>query len=380
MPGRKVKIFLGINFSVLFLSLAFNTVSAHPFNYSAINTKLDARGQQINLDVELPKRISDNPSDTANVQHFEQYFKNNLSVINGGKACSFKLESFKSPSENNTLFRGVFICDSTVGRVEDLKIHTSLFSDYFQNFDHFVTFSANNAKWYLLFTRDHQDYPANVKAELTSDNWLAVQSSLPGEPTPPSSVKRFFSVAGQFIFMGMKHIWTGYDHILFLISIILLLRSIKKILLLVSSFTIAHSITLILAGLKIVTISPRIVEPLIALSITYMAVRNIMILRQKKEVTDISERWLTTAFFGLIHGLGFASALVDANIPKQFFVPSLIFFNVGVELGQLSILAVLVPLLLKSDKLSQRRMILLVISIIIASLSTVWFFQRLLRI
>lgn len=122
----------------------------------------------------------------------------------------------------------------------------------------------------------------------------------------------------QFIELGIKHIWTGYDHILFLLSVILLMRIPKKILLLVTSFTIAHSLTLLLAGFHVLEIPSDVVEPLIAFSIVYTAFRNVAILR-KKEKEVLVHGWFTTFGFGLIHGLGFASILNETYSSPPFF-------------------------------------------------------------
>jgi hypothetical protein len=152
---------------------------------------------------------------------------------------------------------------------------------------------------------------------------------------------------------------------LFLLMVVLLVRRVKKILLLVSAFTVAHSVTLVLAALQILTLSPRVVEPLIALSIAYMAARNVMSLwKRAYGQTDArgAERLGVTAGFGLVHGLGFAGALAEVQIPQNFFVPAILWFNLGVEVGQLGILLVLVPLLWWIDRLKHRRGILLGIS------------------
>jgi hypothetical protein len=190
------------------------------------------------------------------------------------------------------------------------------------------------------------------------------------------SPQHFLSVTGEYLFMGMLHIWTGYDHILFLLSVILLLRSFKKIFLLVTSFTIAHSITLILVSYYFVFIPPIFVEPLIALSIVYVAGRNIWLIKKKEEASNIGERWVSTFFFGLIHGLGFAGALLATDIPQEFFLPSLVVFNVGIEVGQFSILAVAIPLLFWLDKQVYARKVLTIFSAVICVLAVFWVVER----
>lgn len=156
----------------------------------------------------------------------------------------------------------------------------------------------------------------------------------------------------QYVVDGVWHIWIGYDHILFLLALLLpavLVRcdgrwqgagtfpdAVKEVLKVVTAFTLAHSITLSLAALEIVSLPSRLVESAIAASVIVAAVNN---LRGSIE----SRRWVMAFGFGLIHGFGFASVLADLGLPKGALVLSLVGFNVGVELGQLAIVAVFLP-------------------------------------
>lgn len=138
---------------------------------------------------------------------------------------------------------------------------------------------------------------------------------------------------GLYLRLGFTHILPeGTDHILFVLGLFFLSLRIRPLLLQVTSFTLAHSLTLGLSLFGVLSLSPRIVEPLIALSIVYVAIENIL--------TDQFKPWrIAVVFsFGLLHGLGFAGALRDMNIPRADFLSALISFNVGVELGQLSVI------------------------------------------
>jgi hydrogenase/urease accessory protein HupE len=354
---RKLFVSSAILFIATFTTLS-NQAQAHPFNYGAIKTRLTAQGSQVVLHTEAPQNIKFvNEDEDAYQQRAQDYFSDNLRITYNKTPCKFTLNSFGNPS-NQTIFDGTYTCSSSINSFKNLKIHGELFNDYFGSAEHFVTLTIGEQQQHLIFNQSHTDYPKNVK------------------PIPQTAFGRFLAAAKQFVWMGMLHIWTGYDHILFLISVILLLRSVKKILIIVTTFTIAHTITLILAGLGIITISPRIVEPLIALTIIYMALRNIQLLYKKEKIKNITERQATTGSFGLIHGLGFAGALLATQIPKEFFVPSLLFFNIGVELGQLCLLLLIVPLLFWSDKLPRHRLILMLVSFAIVLLSTFWFIER----
>jgi HupE/UreJ protein len=142
-------------------------------------------------------------------------------------------------------------------------------------------------------------------------------------------------IVRQYLALGYLHILPrGLDHILFVIGLFLLSVRLKPILLQVTTFTIAHSITLALTMYGIVSAPPRVVEPLIALSIAYVAVENL--------VTDKLKPWrLALVFsFGLLHGMGFAGVLRELGLPRSQFLPALVSFNAGVEGGQLTVIAV----------------------------------------
>ena len=139
--------------------------------------------------------------------------------------------------------------------------------------------------------------------------------------------------ASSFILLGIDHIFAGYDHILFLVSLLMLSGAgISYLLKVVTAFTIAHSITLTLAVLDIVTLPSQLVESAIALTIVYVAAENFW----RK---DPRGRWVFTFGFGLIHGLGFASALKEIGLPHSNLAVSLASFNIGVEMGQLAIVS-----------------------------------------
>ena len=149
------------------------------------------------------------------------------------------------------------------------------------------------------------------------------------------NTSRWSQLAG-FFRLGVEHIFLGYDHILFLLSLIVVckFRDLVKI---VTAFTVAHTITLILATLAYVQLPGRLVETAIAATIVYVALENFWI-------REGGRRWMLTFVFGLIHGFGFAGVLRELGLPKLGLVRSLLAFNVGVEVGQLAIVLLLFPL------------------------------------
>ena len=151
-------------------------------------------------------------------------------------------------------------------------------------------------------------------------------------------------VATSYGPFGFTHIWEGWDHLLFLTALMLLVRSVRQILWAVTSFTIAHSITLALAVLQIVHVPSGLVETMIALSIVFVAAEAMRSGTGVKTLA-IERPWLVSFAFGLLHGLGFAGALTDAGLPPDAIGPALVFFNLGVEAGQIVFVLALLALL-----------------------------------
>ncbi len=160
--------------------------------------------------------------------------------------------------------------------------------------------------------------------------------SLGGAPAAPGKAT---ATTVSFIGQGIVHIFTGYDHVLFLVTLMLVVHSWKHLAVIVTSFTAAHSLTLAVATLGLVTLPSRIVEPLIALTVLVVAVDAAL-------RPEARARALVAFGFGLVHGLGLSSALRDLGLSGRALVPALFGFNVGVEIGQLCIVAPLFWLVL----------------------------------
>ncbi len=138
----------------------------------------------------------------------------------------------------------------------------------------------------------------------------------------------------SFVFLGLEHILTGYDHLLFVLSLIALGGGLRYLLKVVTAFTLAHSVTLALTTLGIIALPGRIIESGIALSIAYVAAENIF--SRNKSGLERS-RWIITFVFGLLHGMGFAGLLGEMNLSTSSLPVALVGFNLGVELGQLAV-------------------------------------------
>ncbi|AVP98095.1 hypothetical protein C7S18_13200 [Ahniella affigens] len=146
---------------------------------------------------------------------------------------------------------------------------------------------------------------------------------------------------------GIEHILTGLDHMAFLLGLVLLPLTWRRMLLMITAFTVGHSISLALALLAGISMSPAVVEPLIALSVVYVALDNLI-------SKQAGNRWWLCLPFGLIHGFGFAGALGAIQASGQTLLLSLLNFNLGIETGQLGLVAVLLPLLALLRRVDQR--------------------------
>ena len=140
--------------------------------------------------------------------------------------------------------------------------------------------------------------------------------------------------------LGIHHILSGYDHLLFLLALLLPGGGLLSLLKIITAFTIAHSVTLSLAVLQVVTLPDRLIEAVFALSIMFVAAENLFL------DPTVSRRWVVSFCFGLVHGFGFSSALRELRLPAHHLLLSLFGFNLGVEVGQALVVTACLPLLL----------------------------------
>ncbi|MBC7412824.1 MAG: HupE/UreJ family protein [Bacteroidia bacterium] len=181
------------------------------------------------------------------------------------------------------------------------------------------------------------------------------------------------NVVWYYLKLGYQHILPlGLDHILFVVGLCMLNANIKTLFWQASAFTVAHTITLILSMKNIITAPPAIVEPIIALSIVFIAIENIVF----NKLNPL--RIVIIFLFGLIHGLGFASALNEMGLPRDAFYTSLLSFNIGVELGQFTIILLVYWLLIKwfQQKEYYRKFITIPISLVISAIALYWAVER----
>ena len=232
------------------------------------------------------------------------------------------------------------------------------------------------ATFQFAYDRVVDEYPMTVArgAGAPVTRWLQPSQLSPALDIADLVPLTPLQVAVQYLGLGYTHILPkGLDHILFVLGLFLLSTKLRPLLLQVTAFTVAHTITLALTVYGVFSLAPTIVEPLIALSIAYVAVENL--------VTAELKPWrIVLVFaFGLLHGMGFAGVLADLGLPRGDFVTALVTFNVGVEAGQLSVIAAaFAAVAAVRDRPWYRGRIVVPLSLGIAGVGLFWTVQRVL--
>jgi hypothetical protein len=271
-----------------------------------------------------------------------------LQVRSATGPCAGALEGASIAEEDGVTIRATYRC----GRgAQGLSIHAGFLGSLSVGHRHLASLAAGG----------HEPARA-VLYESRPD--LAAAASQPGVQAGIAAL------AWSLFLLGIEHILTGYDHLLFLLGLVLVGGRLRALLITVTAFTLAHSLTLALAALGAWTPSPALVEPAIALSIAYVGIENWF-------VRDAGRRWLITFPFGLIHGFGFAGALGEISLPSGQVPLALAAFNLGVEAGQLAVLAAVLPAVLwlgRREWFAQGGM--KAASAAIATAGLIWFVSR----
>lgn len=274
-----------------------------------------------------------------------------LKVTGDDVACPGELEEANLAEDDGVTLKAIYRCPAAPHTVH---VDVGVISDLPMGHRHLAHYSGKTG-------------PSDAVISVRNRSF-AIETT-PGQATsePPKA-----SYRGKLSFfpMGIEHILTGYDHLVFLLGLVIVGGRWRSLLMVVTAFTLAHSITLALAALGVWAPSPRIVEPAIALSIAYVGVENFF-------VKNAEKRWRITFPFGLIHGFGFAGALHEVAMPKADVPYALVLFNVGVEAGQLAVLALVLPLiyvLRKREAFREQGVKFISGAIVVAGV--VWFVSR----
>lgn len=278
-----------------------------------------------------------------------------VEVKTNGAPCRAVLTDAALTEQDGLLVEGRWDCP-TADKAFDVDL--ALLDDLAHGHRHVARAVSGAATHDEVLFRDHRSF--SIAPDANAGNDAAAAEPMTTHETG----------AWAFFKMGIEHILTGYDHLVFLLGLVLARARVRSLLTIVTAFTLAHSITLAIAVLGVWSPSSRIVEPAIALSIAYVGIENFF-------VKDATKRWRITFPFGLIHGFGFAGALQEINLPKSSIPTALVSFNLGVEAGQLAVMALILPLIvfLREKSWFEARAVK-VVSGAVALAGGIWFVSR----
>ena len=324
--------------SFIFLLVQLQIGFAHPPGLSSadlmlkpdkIDVKITFAIQDIEAFVPMDKdqdaEVTDDELGAA-TQHIVRFVANEIIILSDGKEVKANgSNTVRFDKQNNSTIELQYPANP----LSSIGIQSKLLAKLPPDHKQYIT------------VKDSEGRELGKKMLTQTANTLAI--SLNDTAKPAEAANHSTSTFIDFLKLGVEHILTGYDHLLFLFSLLVITRSFWPAIKIITFFTIAHSITLALAGMNIVDIPSSIVEPLIAATIVYVGLENII---RKNNVTT-NQRCVLTFFFGLIHGFGFAGVLREmgiSSIESGILVP-LFSFNLGVELGQISVAAVVLPII-----------------------------------
>ncbi len=293
----------------------------------------------------------------------EQRLLGRVYVHAGGADCAPVLTDAALTEQDGLFVQGRFDCPSAR---DGFAVDAAIVADLAPGHRHVARAVSGDVTHDEVLHRDHRSFvvPRAAPGNATAPDEASAAA------TPAASAPRAPAGAASFFRMGVEHILTGYDHLVFLLGLVLARGRLRSLLAVITAFTVAHSITLALAAFGVWAPSARIVEPAIALSIVYVGIENFF-------VADAGKRWRITFPFGLIHGFGFAGALREIALPRAQIPVALVSFNLGVELGQLVVMAAVLPVILALRKREwfERRTVRFV-SGAVAVAGGVWFVRR----
>jgi hydrogenase/urease accessory protein HupE len=310
-----------IKLLIIFLACLVARVHAHDPGLSGVEIRVESG--QLSAYLMLTKEDTHRMMQAGDVTSFEALLSDALEITLDDKPVILASEKIETDDREVVHIRQSF--GTVTGH--RLGVRSTLFAHL-----------PRNHRQYLAVMQDSQ----KIGEQMLDAEHSTLAVTLAGIATPPATPPTF----GEFLKLGLEHIFTGYDHLVFLFGLLIVGGSLRAAVKIIASFTVAHSITLALATLNLVSLSGKIIEPLIAASIMYVGIENLF-------RRDLNLRWMLTFGFGLAHGLGFASALRDLGVGANgaaVAVP-LLSFNLGVELGQLTIAVVGLPIIWKLSTL-----------------------------
>ncbi|MBU8919177.1 HupE/UreJ family protein [Bacillus sp. FJAT-29953] len=291
----------------------------------------------------------------------EQFVLKNLTVNNNGLQGKAAINDISLVKRSNLSMFRIKIEFVFKEPLQEYEIdYFIFFNGVDMNHQNFATIHNGDQVIENIFTKDHTVLQGNtyLKKEKTT-----------GETVVPSNNQNKVIGFWEYVLMGMKHIWSGIDHLLFLFGLLLAKGTFREYVKTLTAFTIGHCLTLALAATETIFIPSTIIEPLIALSIVYVAIENIW-------SKSFKWRWLVGLGFGLIHGFGFAELLIG-KLGSHFVLP-LFSFNLGVEFGQILVLIIFIPFIWYLQKARWQRQFVNSLSTVICGIGFFWFIDRIL--
>jgi HupE / UreJ protein len=325
---------LGYRVTFLLLAAAALTSTATAHDFYTSYSRIQVNGSRV--EVEFPVNLKDF-SDTDAIKAIQANYQ-----LGGPEAPSSVAVSSDALAENIVLLKFVY------------------------SFDHDVTKMKITSTLHRITQADHTHIVQIGEGDNTRE---AVLNATNPSVEIDLQEKTILAAVFDFARLGIEHIFTGYDHLAFLVGLLITTRTLGSLLKVTTSFTAAHSITLALATFGVVSVPSRVIESLIALSIAYIAIENFT-------GKTLMQRWKITFLFGLIHGFGFSNVLKEMALSRRTLAISLFSFNGGVELGQLVFVCVVFPLVYYLAMSRWKVHFLSASSIAIAVLGVFWFVQR----
>ncbi|MGE3674190.1 MAG: HupE/UreJ family protein [Polyangiaceae bacterium] len=358
-----------------------------------VRTLLDVQAYDTNDNGELEA-----PELDENKARLSDYLDKKLSFKNAEKPCSPTETTFELTEGRRVLVHRSYACPaaSEVTPLGTLSVDNSIFMEDAGGHRVVGKFVLGTTPIHHVFLPEsqHFEFDASAAPDLPGGRAHSAAPLSPRtggqKPTagPPEEDVSFLGWVRE----GIKHILLGYDHILFVIGLVVVVRRFKELALVVTSFTLAHSITLALGATGTISVAPRLVESLIAASIVFVAWDNFRrfgrTLRHQSgkdqsptethtALPSAPKRHFLTFGFGLVHGFGFASVLTELGLPTRGLLGALLGFNLGVEIGQLALVAPLYPLVRYLHKKPQHELLLVrASSAVIGVHGSLWLIER----
>lgn len=358
--------------TLLLCLLLSQTAYAHITGVTDTDIQINARGLKLTFTVPADNLQELNLAKNADEKTVENAVFNGFQLLNGDLECEATESTSRSLEQiGSEQFEFKVDC---LQPIKTLKIGYHLFFDADKSHKNFSRITLLNRTQNITFTADNKSHQLEVEKILLA--WTAQRNA----NKPPKAMEQSSS---HYFPVGVEHIVFGFDHLLFLLALLLLPLKLRQLLALITSFTLAHSITLALSVLDVVTLPALYVEAAIAFSIVYVAVETTLVLRNPQFQAFDSSVWkrrlINTFLFGLIHGFGFSYILKTMGLGEQV-TGALLYFNLGVEVGQLLAVLIAFPLPAYLFKRYKQLLWAQLISITIGVVGLYWMVERLIAL